>query len=445
MTSSPKPRISIVGLGFVGLSLAITNAKAGFDTIGVDLDVKKINSLNLGIPYFFEPKIKEILQDTMRQKKIQFTTDLNYAINMSDITFLAVGTARQGNTADIDTSIMLDAAKQVCASLTKKNKKYHLIVIKSSLPPTTTETHILPIFQTLIEDKRADLVVNPEFLSEGSAIEDIMNPHLIVIGSNGGRGKDILDKYYRNFYSNTPEIMHTNIPAAEIIKYANNAFLATKISFINSIAAICQGIPDVDVVTIARALGRDPRIGPEFLGAGPGFGGSCLPKDLVGLINISKNMNVPPNLFEAVKDVNERQFTTIIDMMSKRNILEKSKTVAILGVAFKGGTDDIRDSISLKLVRTILEHKMTVRVHDPMALKNFEQVFGSKISYHTSIEECLKGSACCVILTDTDAYRDLKQQDLLRWMDDCNIIDARRVLNPKEFEDTHYMAIGRGI
>ena len=437
-------RISVVGLGFVGLSLAVANARTGFETIGIDIDAKKVDSLNSGRPDFFEPGMEAMLADSIRHKKIRFTTDLDHAVQNSEITFLAVGTPPRGGRRGVDLSHIRGAVEQIASSLEKKDA-FHLLAIKSSLPPMTTGTFILPTLRHLMERGRADVVVNPEFLREGSAIADILRPHLIVIGSNGGRGGQFLEKYYRDFYTKPPEIMHTGIATAEVIKYANNAFLATKISFINSIGALCQGIPGADVETVARAIGRDSRIGPLFLRAGPGFGGSCLPKDLAGLIDISREIGARPVLFEAVRDVNERQFMTIMDMMGEQNVLAEDKTVAILGAAFKGGTDDVREAVSVRVVEKLLECKMTVRVHDPMALKNFKRLFGARIAYCTSVGRCLEGSDCCIILTDWDEYRGLKPKDFLKWMGSCNVVDARRILNPKEFEGTGFRAIGLGV
>ena len=438
-----KNKISVIGLGFAGLSLVAANTRRGFDTIGVDIDSKKIERLKACRPDFFEPDMEEMLRESMSRKKVCFTTDIDYALQNSEITFLAVGTPLKDGGDAVDLSYVKNAIKRIAVSLRGK-KTFHLLVVKSTLPPMTTESVILPVFKDMIEDKRMDVVVNPEFLREGFAIADILKPHLIVIGSSRRHSSLILEKYYRDFYETLPEIIHTSISTAEMIKYTNNAFLATKISFINSISNICQDIPGVDVNTIARAIGKDSRIGPLFLQAGPGFGGSCLPKDLAGLIALSQETGKASELFKAVKDVNDRQFMEVIRMVKDQDTLVEGNVVAVLGVAFKKGTDDIRDAVSVRVVEKLLEHKLRIRVHDPMALKNFRRIFGTRISYSESITECLEGSDCCIILTDWSMYKDLRQQDFLKQMRASNIIDARRILNAKEFQETNFRAIGLG-
>ena len=438
-----KYRISVVGLGFVGLSLAVANAKAGFDTIGADSDNGKIGRLRACRVDFLEPGMDVMLRDSVKQKKVYFTTDLGYAVQNSDITFLTVGTPLRRNGDGVDLSYVKEAVKQIALRLREK-EDFHLLVIKSTVPPLTTENHILPTLKDLVGDGRVGVVVNPEFLREGFAIRDMLKPHLIVIGSNSRRGSLVLEKYYRDFYKTPPEILHTSASAAELIKYTNNAFLATKISFINFIGSLCQGIPGSDVNTVARAIGKDPRIGPLFLQAGPGFGGSCLTKDLAGMIQFSQDIGKNPDLLEAVKSVNDRQVATILEMIKERGVLAGGSTIAILGLAFKGGTDDVRGAVSVRVVEGLLACGSKVKVHDPMALKSFEHIFGAKISYSDSIDGCLEGSDCCVILTDWDAYRTLKPRDFLGRMRTGNIIDARRVLDAEEFRSVSFRAMGLG-
>lgn len=434
--------ISVMGLGFVGLSLAVANARAGFDTIGVDVDDKKIDRLKVCRPDFVEPDMDAMLKESMHRQKIFFTTDVDYAIQNSEMTFLAVGTPLTDNDG-VDLSYVKNAVTQIALSLRGKDC-FHLLAVKSTVPPLTTESLILPAFKEIIEDGLMDVVVNPEFLREGSAIADIRRPHLIVIGSNGGRGAAVMEEYYREFYRTPPEIMHTDIPAAELIKYANNAFLATKISFINFMASLCQNIPGADVNTVARAIGKDPRIGPLFLQAGPGFGGSCLPKDLAGMIKLSHEMGENPDLIRAVMNVNARQLDTITDMMREQGMLAEGNTAAVLGLAFKSGTNDVRGSVSVRIVYKLLECGMNVKVHDSMALQNFERIFGARISYHASTSECLKDSDCCVILTDWAEYKTLTPHDFRAQMRTARIIDAGRVLDAEKFRGMSFRAVGLG-
>ena len=420
-----KYRISVIGLGFVGLPLVLLSATKGFDAIGVDISDKKIAHLRVGKMDFYEPNLAEMLTRSIQSDKLTLTTDFDHAMQNSDISFLTVGTPLKGN--KIDLSFLKKAILDIRASLRKK-KEFHLLAIKSTLPPLTTRTMIVPVFEDLIKNNKMDIVVNPEFLREGFVIQDMLKPHLIVIGSEQRSSSLILERYYRKFYKNPPEILHTNHSTAELIKYANNAFLATKISFINSIGRLCQVIPESDVNLISYAMGKDPRIGHLFLRAGPGFGGSCLPKDLVGLINFYKKVGEASELFQAVKDVNDKQFLKVLAMMREQGVLRAGKTVTVLGLAFKKGTDDIREAASVKLVKKLLGYKLTIRVHDPMALENFKRIFGAKVSYCDSIRDSLDGSDCCVILTEWDQYRSLTSDDF-KHMRVCNVVDTRRVLD----------------
>ena len=266
MTSKEKkPKISIIGLGFVGLSIAVTNAKKGFETIGVDIDKNKIENLNKGIVPFYEPKLQNFLDNSLKSDLLKFTADLKYALLNSDLSFLCVGTpsAKDGK---IDLRYIKSAAKKIHKIL-KLKEQNHLLIVKSTVAPQTTQNVIIPMFKDMINKGSLDIVTNPEFLREGSAIDDLLDPHLIVIGEYDRKAGNNLDSYYRQFYKTLPEIIHTDITSAELIKYANNAFLATKISFINSLANICQNLPGTDVNTIAKAIGKDPRIGPLFLQA----------------------------------------------------------------------------------------------------------------------------------------------------------------------------------
>ena len=438
-----RNRISVVGLGFVGTSLAAVNARAGFDTIGVDSNGKKIDELASCRLDFFEPDVEKMLRYSVKRKKVHFTTDLDYAMRNSEITFLTVGTPLKSSGDGVDLSHVKRAVTQIARSLRDK-KDFHLLAVKSTVPPLTTENTILPILKDLVESGRADVVVNPEFLREGSAVSDLLKPNLIVIGSSGDKGPAVLERHYRDFYDESPEIMHTSISTAELIKYANNAFLATKISFINFVGSLCQSIPGSDVNTVARAIGKDPRIGPLFLQAGTGFGGSCLTKDLTGLIKFSQRIGKDPNLIKAVRDVNDRQFGAIMEMIRDQGALVEGNTISILGLAFKGGTDDVRNSMSVRIVERLLEYGLKIKVHDPLALENFEQIFGAKVLYCTTINECLENSDCCAIMTDWDAYRVLAPRDFLNGMRSCNIIDARRVLDAGKFQGPSFKAMGFG-
>jgi len=432
-----KPTIAVIGLGFVGLSLAVVNAKKGFNTLAIDVNKKKLKSYKDGEPDFYEPLLKKYLRDSIKTNKIQFTDKINKVSN-SDIIFITVGTPSSKN-GKINLNYLNNVINKLIKILKGKKQK-RLIVIKSTVIPTTTSKFVSKPFRSL---KNVGIVVNPEFLREGNAIKDLLNPHLIVIGANQKEHGKKLEKYYRIFYKKKFEILQTDFTTAELIKYTNNAFLATKISFINSIANLCQNLPNVDVETIAKAIGKDDRIGPLFLKAGPGFGGSCLPKDLNALISFSSKFDNVNTLFKAVKDVNETQPLRIISIMKKMGLLSAKKTVSILGLSFKKDTNDLREAISVKLVRQLMRSGLKIKVHDPMAIPNFKNIFSYKISYFNDISKCLTGSHCCIILTDWDEYKRLKPKDFTK-MKGRNIIDARRVLNPSNFSKFNFKAIGLG-
>jgi len=437
-----KKRVSIIGLGFVGLSIAVTNSKKGFPTIGVDIDEGKIQNLRKGITDFYEPDLKGFLDECLHVKSTEFTTNLKNSILNTDISFLCVGTPSAKNGA-INLSFVKSALKNIYKVL-KLKKQYHLLVIKSTVIPQTTRKDILPIFEDLINKGKLDVVSNPEFLREGYAIKDVLYPHLIVIGENNKKGGDFLEEYYKEFYDKLPEIIRTNPTTAELIKYANNLFLATKISFINSLANLCQNLPGTDVNIIAKAIGKDPRIGPLFLQAGPGFGGSCLPKDLLAIINFSQKFDNAGILFKAVDQVNKNQPKRVIFLLDKMKLLHPKKTISILGLSFKKNTDDIRMAVSISIVKDLIKKGVKIKVYDPMAMENFRQLFFKKVTYCASINECLKDSDCCLILTEWDSFRKIAPNQFSKLMKKPNIIDARRILDPTKFSNFNFHAIGLG-
>lgn len=432
-----KPVISVIGLGFVGLTLAVVNAKKGFSTIGIDNNKTKLTNLQNGKIDFFEPKLSDYLKICSKKGSISFSSDYNEILN-SDITFVTVGTPSKDN-GNIDLTYV-NAVIRNLTKILKKKKTNHLVVIKSTVVPTTTMKVIYPKLKKIPKVK---ILVNPEFLRESNAINDLLDPHLIVIGEENGGAKE-LEEYYKKFYRKLPEILNTNFTTAEMIKYTNNSFLATKISFINSIANICQNVPDADVKTISYAIGKDVRIGPLFLNAGPGFGGSCLPKDLTALISFSEKMDNTNNLLKEVLKVNQRQPEKLIKMMNEMNVLKTKNFISVLGLAFKKDTDDIRDSISINFVKKLLRKGIKIKVHDPMAIENFRKIFQDKIIYCKKVQECIEKSDCCVILTDWDEYRKLNPLMIKKLMNQSNIIDSRRILNPDKFKDMNFKAIGLG-
>jgi len=289
------------------------------------------------------------------------------------------------------------------------------------------------------------LCFNPEFLREGKAVEDILNPDRIVIGAVDQRSGMELIEFYRDFYGDRmPPIILTNPINAGLIKYANNAFLAMKVSFANMFARLCEMLPGADVNVIMKGIGLDKRIGKAFLKAGLGWGGSCLPKDTCAILVFAKNLGLDLKLVRATTEVNEEQVDHALSLAEKMPQGLEGKTVSVLGLAFKPGTDDIRESRAIKLVEKLIEKGARVKVHDPKALDNARKVLGDKVRYSTSIEECLDDSDLCILATEWPEYKKIKPRDLRKFMRSPAMLDCRRLYNPEDFREAKIMAIGLG-
>src|SRR5919106_3022607 len=435
--------ISFVGLGVVGLVTQACFASRGINTIGVDASKHKLDILRSGNLPFYEPNLKELICDAC--SNLTFSDSVRHAVENSNITFVTVGTPSKAD-GSIDLLQISEASKAIGVALSNKSR-YHVVVIKSTVLPGTTDNVIKAILERESRksaEKDFGLIVNPEFLREGSSVYDTFNPHLLVVGATDNRSGGEIERLWKKFFNNYfLRTIRTNRITAELIKYANNAFLATKISFINSIANLCQRIDSADVKEVAQAIGTDPRIGPLFLNAGPGYGGSCLPKDVKALIKMSHFVSCHLPLLMAVDEVNENQPKQVIELA--RNMMGglKGKTVAILGVAFKKDTDDIREAPSIKVIRQLIEHQAIVRATDPLALENLKKIFDDKIAYVKNKFDCLSNADCCIILTEWDEYKNIKAEDFIGYMKKPCIVDARRILDPQEFVvATNYSAIG---
>jgi len=433
-------KIAIIGLGFVGLSLTSVLSSKGYNVIGIDVDVKKCKKINNGIIPFYEPDLEKILRDGLK-KKLRISDDFSL-IKGCDLIFVTVGTPQDANGA-IDLSIIKKAVSAVGKNIKKNNNK-PIIFIKSTVIPGTMKKVIVPILEK--ESKRKvgkdfGLISNPEFLQESTAIRDTKFPHTVVLGGYETDFMKKAKKFFMKLYPKTPIII-TNHQTAEMIKYANNSFLATKISFINQLSTICQNIPGANIDDIAKTIGLDPRIGKLFLQAGPGYGGSCLPKDMKALINFANISGIDPTLLNAVEKINTNQLEQIIAISKKKLGNLKSKRITILGTAFKPDTDDIRDSIAIKLIRKFLKHKAKITVHDPKAMKNTMEVFGDKIIYAKTVQDALSKSQCAVIMTQWKEYSKINNS-MVKKMDKKIVIDSRRILADRDI-DGDYQAIGIG-
>ena len=433
-------RIGIIGLGFVGLSLTSVLSSKGFDIVGIDVDKEKCRKISNGISPFFEPDLEKNLKNGLK-KKLKISDDYSLIKNC-DFIFVTVGTPQNSNGA-IDLSIIKKAISSLGNNI-QGNKNRPVILVKSTVVPGTMKNIILPILEKTSKKKAGrdfGLISNPEFLQESTAIRDTEFPHAIVLG---GYETEFMKKTKKMFVRLHPKvpIIITNHQTAEMIKYANNSFLATKISFINQLSNICQRIPGANIDDIAKTIGLDPRIGKLFLNAGPGYGGSCLPKDMRALINFAKITGVKPILLNAVEEVNSKQLEQIITITKQRLGDLTSKRITILGTAFKPNTDDIRDSIAIELIKKFLKRKTKITVHDPKAMKNTRNIFGDRIKYAKSIDEALLKSQCVVIMTQWKQYEKLSNNAFDN-MAKKIVIDCRRVLVGKQL-DVDYFAIGLG-
>jgi len=439
--------ISVVGMGYVGLSTAVTFAKKGYHVIASTHDSDKVAMINEGTAPFYEPELHEALKEVVKKKMLRVTLDTEEAILSTDITFITVGTPSKPD-GSIDLQYIENSVYEIGEALRKK-ETYHLIVVKSTVLPGTTEKIVKPIIE-----KRSGkncgvefgLCMNPEFLREGSTLQDTLNPDRVVIGEYDKKSGDILESLYRNFHAErVPPVIRTNLATAELIKYASNAFLASKISFINFIASICQKIQGADVKTVAEGMGLDKRIGPLFLSAGLGYGGSCFPKDVKALIAHSKSLGCDPSLLEAVEKINESQPYKAIELCKTFLGDLKDKKIAILGLAFKPNTDDMREARSIPIINQLLKEGAKITVYDPAAIENAKSIFKNKIVYASSAIKCIKGADCCILVTEWEEFKKLKPEDFTENMKQPILVDGRRIYNIEEFsKKIKFAAIGLG-
>jgi UDPglucose 6-dehydrogenase len=439
-------KLSFIGLGPVGLCTAVCFAAKGYHVTASEIDKTKVIQIKKGKPPFYELNLKEMLQETMNSGNLKIVTSNEEAVLQSDITFITVGTPTKSD-GNINLTYITNASKGIGKAL-KKKKQTHLIAVKSTVTPGTTLNVIKRVLEKYSGKKCGKdflLCFNPEFLSEGNAIRGTLNPDYIAIGGYNQKSTETLENLYKEFHKeNLPPIIKTNIPTAELIKYANNAFLATKISLINTIANICEKTPGADVTKVAEAIGNDHRINPYFLDAGLGWGGSCFPKDLKAFIAYSKKLGYNPTLIQTTYETNQNQIKFTIQKIKQELKTLKGKRIAILGLAFKPNTDDIREARSIKIISQLLKQGATITAYDPMATSNTKKTLKGKIRYAPSAIECLKSADCAILVTEWDEFKKLKPKDFIQNMRQPILIDGRRLYNPREFKKLRYIAIGLG-
>lgn len=420
-------KISVIGSGYVGSVTAACFAEAGHEIVCVDIDEKKVEQINAGIPPIYEEGLGDLLRK-YAGKKLIATIDYEFAVRETDISFICVGTP-SAEDGSIDLSIVRAAATNIGEALAKK-KGYHVVVVKNTVVPETTEKFVLPVLEEASEKtagKDFGVAMNPEFLREGKAVHDFMHPDKIVIGAIDRKSWDLISELYRKFEC---EVIRTNPATAEMIKYANNSLLATKISFANEIGNICKKL-GIDTYEVMAAVGKDFRISPRFLNSGAGFGGSCFPKDVKALIGKAKAIGYSPILLESVIAVNEKQPLLMTEILIRKIGNLAGKKIAVLGLAFKNETDDIRESRAISVIAELLRLGAKISAYDPMAIENMKRVFPT-IEYSGKAEDALKGADACLVMTEWDEFRQLESES--ENMKEKIVIDGRRVIEAKNID-----------
>lgn len=405
-------KISIIGAGYVGLVTGVCLAKLGNKVTLIDIDEEKLEAIRNKVSPIYEEGLDELLD----QVHIEVSTDYGKILH-SDVIFICVGTPSD-KSGSISLKYITETTKQIAQQL-KDREDYCVVVVKSTVPPGITEKQVIPILETSGRKAGGDFGVCmcPEFLREGKAIYDFMNPARVIIGEYDGKSGDMLYTLYQSF--NAP-ILRTNLRTAEMIKLASNAFLSTRISFINELGNICKQL-GIDIYDVVKGMAFDDRIGGKFLNAGVGFGGSCLPKDLRMLIAGAKEIGYVPTMLEEVLNLNDAQTLKLVELL-KKHVPLKDAVIGLLGLAFKPGTDDVRDSGAIKIVEVLLKEGAKVKAYDPLAVKNFSKLF-PQVDYVTK-EEVLNSDAI-LIVTEWEEFNDLDYKGKI-------VIDGRRVSKAKE-------------
>ncbi|MGC8965463.1 MAG: UDP-glucose dehydrogenase family protein [Caldimicrobium sp.] len=432
--------IAVIGTGYVGLVSGAGLADFGMKVTCVDIDEEKIKKLKKGQIPFYEPGLEELVRKNLKAGRLDFTTDFNRTVKNSLVIFICVGTPSLP-----DGSADLSQIKDVALKLAETIDDYKVIVTKSTVPVGTNRWIKELIDKNKKVDASVDIISNPEFLREGNAVEDFMHPDRVIIGGESAYAIAIIKDIYRPLYlAETPFII-TNLETAELIKYASNAFLATKISFINEIANFCEKV-GADVTVVAKGMGLDPRIGPKFLNPGPGFGGSCFPKDVKALIKQGRQVSSPFRILEAVIESNERQKLRAISKLEALLGDLKNKTVAVLGLSFKPNTSDVRESPALTVISALLERGAKVKAYDPVAIEEFKRAAQNlPIEYASSPEEAVKEAHAMVILTEWNEFRFLDLAKIKKLMKTPILIDMRNIYEPEVVKKLgfSYSGIGR--
>lgn len=433
-------KISIFGTGYVGLVTGACLANLGHKVLCADIDENKIKTLENGNIPFYEPGLKELVTKNKEKGRLKFTTDVILAVKFGEVIFNCVGTpSKEDGSADL--SYVFSVAENVA----KFSEEYKILINKSTVPPGTAEKCQKIILNTNA-NSQVEVVSNPEFLKEGAAVYDFNHPDKIVIGTKSERAKILMRRVYTGRVRSYIPILETDWETAEMIKYANNSFLATKISFINEVANICDKV-GADVKIVSQAMGLDYRISPKFLHAGIGYGGSCFPKDVRALVNTAKEKGYGAKFLNMVDQINEKQKEVLIEKIKSRfgeNLTGKKFT--IWGLSFKPKTSDIREAPALVIIEELLKLGAKINVYDPIAIEEVKTIFGDKISYHSKASCSTIGSSAIILVTEWDEFRNANFVELGKEMVEKVIFDGRNIYEPdliKEEEGFEYYGVGR--
>ena len=432
-------KLAIIGTGYVGLITGACFAEFGYQTVCIDKDQSRIKELNNSKCPFYEPGVDTLLDKHLNKTKLlSFSNSLSKSINDADIIFITVGTPSKRIEGEADLSYVWNVAEEISNNISK----YCIVVTKSTVPVGTTK-EVKSIIAKKINEKDFDVVSNPEFLREGSAINDFMRPDRVVIGCENKKSEDIMKELYRPLYLLETPIVSTTVESSEIIKYASNSFLATKISFINQVADLCEKV-GADVQDVAKGMGIDKRIGNKFLHAGPGYGGSCFPKDVKAFIRTAQKHDVNMSILSSVDLFNEERISKISNKFITKANLKKGDQVSLLGLSFKPNTDDVRDSTSLKIAKLLQDKDIVVKAYDPEAMDNAKKE-NSELQLYSSAYEACENTKAVIIGTEWNEFRALDFLKIKGSSKNLVIFDLRNIYNAKEIKDLgfHYFGTGK--
>ncbi|HEX9060019.1 MAG TPA: UDP-glucose/GDP-mannose dehydrogenase family protein [Clostridia bacterium] len=435
-------KICIIGTGYVGLVTGSCFAEIGNEVICVDNNLSKIESLRNGILPIYEPGLDEIVRRNHSNGRLKFSHVSNWAVKESDIIFIAVGTPPKPD-GSADLRYVMEAAESIGQSI----DSYKIIVNKSTSPIGTVNLIEKVISSTIRkrgQDIEFDVVSNPEFLREGSAVEDFMKPNRIVIGAENVRAIKMMKELYNHFIVQGYPILVMNPQSSEMTKYAANAMLATKISFINEISNICEKL-GADIELVSKGIGSDERIGEKFLNAGIGYGGSCFPKDVRALINISKDLGYEPRILESVESVNNRQKRKVLEIIDNIYDSIDNLVFAVWGLSFKPGTNDMRESPSITVINALLQRDAVVNVYDPKAIDEARSIFGERVNYCENQYDALNGANALILLTEWNVFKNPDFNEIKNALKDKIIIDGRNQYNKDVLQNMglNYYSVGR--